>query len=200
MVSIPTAPAKESGAPIITVPQAKVKLNEPEFHPEPQEVKRKDGSTFTRDPGLNAQVEIVDDMDDGTYDGIRFYQNFRLLWSKENERWELRDGGSLGALVNAFVKTKTGENFDFDSGEPFNFDMEEWDGFEFMTKVVPKKNPATKQEIGSMCHYETIMAIPSPGRKKGKGVKQAQEEAKKATEVELTAAEEAEMKEALGDD
>jgi hypothetical protein len=201
LVEIPTAPAKESGAPIITVPQAKVRLIEPEFHPEPREIDNpKTGKTFTIDPGLNAQIEIVDDMDDGTYDGIRFYQNFRLLWSDENQRWELRAGGSLGALVNAFVKTRTGKPFDFDSGKPFNFNIDEWQDFEFMTKVVPKKNPTTKQEVGSMCHHETIMAIPDPTKKKkGNGVKQAQKEAKEGAEVELSAEDEAQMKEALGD-
>ncbi len=69
-----------------------------------------------------------------------------------------------------------------------------------MTKVVPKKNPTTKQEVGSMCHHETIMAIPDPTKKKGKGDKQAHKEAKEAAEVELPAEDEAQMKEALGDD
>jgi hypothetical protein len=200
LVKVPTAPAKESGAPIITVEQAKVKLIDPEFSVEPVEVEGKDGSTWSRDPGLNALVEIVDDMDDGTYDGIRFYQNFRLL-KNEHGQYELREGGSLGSLVNAFNKTRTGEPFDFDSDNQFDFDMTEWNGFEFMSKIVPKKNPTTKQLCGSMCHHETIMAIPDPKRKKrGKGVKQAQKEAQKAPEVELSADEEAQMKEALGDD
>ncbi len=133
VVSVPTAPAKESGAPIIELEQAKVKLVDPEFSVEPVAVEGKDGSTFMRDPGLNARVEVVDDMDDGTYDGMQFYQNFRLLWNEEAGRWELRAGGALGALVNAHTKTWTGKPFDFDSGKPFVFRTEEWDGYEFMT-------------------------------------------------------------------
>jgi hypothetical protein len=191
MVAIPTAPKKEGGAPIITVPQAKVKLHDPEFSLEPVEVERKDGTTFFRDPGLNAQVEIIDDMDDGSYDGVKFYQNFKLKWNEELKCWELRDGTSLGAVVNAFVKTRTGKNFDFEAGEPFEFDMTEWDGFEFQTKIVPKKHMKTHEDIGSMCHHETIMAIPKPKRKK--------EEVEKP-EPELSPEEEAQMKDSLGDD
>jgi hypothetical protein len=191
LVKVSTAPAKESGAPIITVEQAKVKLIDPEFSVEPVEVEGRDGSTWSRDPGLNALIEIVDDMDDGLYDGIRFYQNFRLLMNDKGD-YELREGGSLGSLVNAFNKTRT--------GEPFDFDMTEWDGFEFMTKIVPKKNPTTKQLCGSMCHHETIMAIPDPSRKKKKGAKskiqQAQEEVQQA---DLSPAEEKLLQEAMPD-
>jgi len=192
---VSTAPAKESGAPIITVEHAKVKLIDPEFSVEPVEVEGREGSTWSRDPGLNALIE----MDDGMYDGIRFYQNFRLLMNDKGD-YELREGGSLGSLVNAFNKTRTGEPFDFDSGKPFDFDMTEWDGFEFMTKIVPKKNPTTKQLCGSMCHHETIMAIPDPSRKKKKGAKskiqQAQEEVQQA---DLSPEEEKLLQEAMPD-
>ncbi len=202
MVAIKKAPRKETGPPIITVPMAKVRLNNPEFYSEPREVETKDGSrTFTVDPGLNAQVEILDDHGDGTHDGMKFYQNFKLKWNEEKECWEARDGTAFGAIC----KARYGDNFDFNSEEDFDFKVEDFDGFVYMCKVVPKKNPNTNQEIGSMCHHETIMAVPDPSRKKKK-LNTAQKEAEAATNAELdelpglSPQDERQMKEALGDD
>jgi hypothetical protein len=179
MVSIKKAPKKESSAPIITVPMARVRLNRPEFHPDPRDVESKDGSrTFAIDPGLNAQVEIVDDHGDGSYDGVKFYQNFKLKWNEDGEFWEFRDGTSLAALMKACYG-----DIDFDSDEDFDFHVEDFDEFEFMCKVVPKKNPSTGQEIGSMCHYETIWAGPNP--KKKKKLSTAQQAAREATNAEI---------------
>ena len=199
MVVSKRAPKKETSAPIITVPLAKVKLNDPEFHSEPREVETKDGSrTFTVDPGLNAQVEIVDDHGDGIYDGVKFYQNFKMKWNDEDECWELRDGTSLGALA----KARYGNDF-FDSDEDVDFRAEDFDEFNFMSKIVPKTNPSTNQQIGSMCHHETIMAVPDPKRKKklSKAQKKAEaqlEEGLDAIANDLTEAEENQMHDALG--
>src|SRR5215218_1924386 len=188
MVSIKRGKKKESSAPVVTIPQAKVKLVDVEFHPEPRELTTKDGTrTFTLDPGLNAQVVVVDDMGDGTYDGLKFYQTFRMKWNEEDEEWEIRDGTALGNLFRA----KYGQGFDFESDE------DDLENFVFMTKIVPKKNPSTKQEIGSMCHHETIMAIPDPKRKK-KGMKRLQPSGPVGDELDLTPEELAQADEALG--
>jgi hypothetical protein len=180
MVAIKKAAKKETGAPIMTIPMAKVQLNHPEFRSEPVEIDSKDGSrTFTVDPGLNAQVEIIDDHGDGTYDGTKFWQNFKLKWNEEEETWELRDGTALGALARA----RYGGNI-FEKEGALNFEARDFDGFEYMCKVVPKKNPNTGQLIGSMCHHETIMALPDPSRKKKK-LNSVQKEAEVATDAEL---------------
>jgi len=182
MVAIKRGKKKESLAPVVTIPQAKVKLVDVEFHSEPRELTTKDGTrTFTVDPGLNAQVVVVDDMDDGTYDGLKFYQNFRMKWNEDDERWEIRDGTALGNLFRA----KYGQRFDFESEEDFEFDEDDFENFAYMTKVVPKKNPSTKQEIGSMCHHETIMAMPDPKRKK-KGMKRLQPSGPVGDELDVT--------------
>ncbi len=201
MVAIKKAPKKETGAPIMTIPMAKVRLNDPEFRPEPIEIESKDGSrTFTVDPGLNAQVEIIDDHGDGTYDGIKFWQNFKLKWNEGDEVWELRDGTALGALTRA----RYGDDI-FEREGALEFEAADFDHFEYMCKVVPKKNPTTNQQIGSMCHHETIMAVPDPSRKKKK-LNTAQKEAEAATNAELdelpglSPQDERQMKEALGDD
>jgi hypothetical protein len=194
MVSIKRGKKKESSVPVVTIPQAKVKLVDVEFHPQPRELTTKDGTrTFTVDPGLNAQVVVVDDMDDGTYDGLKFYQNFRMKWNEDAEEWEIREGTALGNLFRA----KYGQGFDFESEEDFEFDEDDFENFMYMTKIVPKKNPSTKQEIGSMCHHETIMAIPDPKRKK-KGMKKLQPSGPVGDELDLTPEELAEMNKALG--
>jgi hypothetical protein len=198
MVMIKKAKKKESGAPIISLSQAKVQLSDIEFHAEPHEVEKKDGSTFTADPGLNVKVTIVDDLADGKYDDASFFQNFRMKWNDEKEHWEMRDGTGLGGLLRA----RYGHDYyDFDGADtPEEFDPSDFDGFEFLTKIVPKKNPSTKQICGSMCHHETIMAIPDPKRKKKKlSVKEAQAEASTAAEInELSHADEKLMHESLG--
>src|SRR5215216_7939684 len=103
-----------------------------------------------------------------------------MKWNDENECWELRDGTSLGALA----KARYGNDF-FDSDEEADFRAEDFDEFTFMCKIVPKTNPSTKQQIGSMCHHETIMAVPDPKRKK-KGMKRLQPSGPVGEELDLT--------------
>jgi hypothetical protein len=169
VVAIKKAKKRESSAPIIEVALATCRLSVVEFRSEPTEIITKDGSrSFIVDPGLNALVEIVDDHADGENDDVTFYQNFRLKWDTDEEEWELRDGTALGALARA----KYGNNF-FEEETEFN--PEDFEGFQFMCKIVPKKNPSTGQLCGSMCHHETIMAVPTKKRKPSKAAKQAEE-------------------------
>jgi hypothetical protein len=157
MVTIKKAKKRESNAPIIEVALATCKLSDVEFRPEPVEITTKDGSrSFTVDPGLNAQVEIVDDHSDGEHDGVKFYQNLKLKWNEAEEYWELRDGTSLGAMARA----KYGNDF--------------FEDFQFMCKIVPKKNPSTGQLVGSMCHHETIMGMPTKKKKSYKAVQRGE--------------------------
>jgi hypothetical protein len=94
-------------------------------------------------------------------------------------------------------RAKYGQSFDFESEEDFDFDEDDFENFMFLVKIVPKKNPSTKQEIGSMCHHETIMAIPDPKRKK-KGMKRLQPSGSVSDELDLTPEEIVQMNEGLG--
>jgi hypothetical protein len=167
MVAIKKAAKRTSSAPIIEVPLATCKLSDIEWSDEPTTVTTKDGSrSFTKDPGLNAKVTILDDHGEGEHDNVTFWQLFRMKWNeddKENGYWELRDGTSLGAIAQA----RYGAGFIEDDRE---FDPEDFEDFRFMCKIVPKKNPSTGQLCGSMCHHETIMAIPAKKRKKSQQV------------------------------
>jgi len=146
---------KESAAPVIELPQAKIRILEAELHPEPYEVTSKTGYTFTIDPNLNCQLQIVDDLSDGAYDGAKFYDSFKLKQDEDSGEWTIRDGTKLGALAKAYY----GNDF-FETDTPF--DEEDLIQFVFMSRVEPKKNFSTGKVTGSMLNWETIMAVPKP--------------------------------------
>ena len=158
MTIIAKSAKKESAAPVIELPQAKIMILEAELHPEPYEVTSKTGNTFTIDPNLNCQLQIVDDLSDGTYDGARFYDSFKLKQDEESGDWTIRDGTKLGALAKAYY----GNDF-FETDKPF--DEEDLIGFVLMSRVEPKRNFSTGQVTGSMLSWETIMAVPKPKKK-----------------------------------
>jgi hypothetical protein len=149
---------KESAAPVIELPQAKIRILEAELHPEPYEVTSKTGNTFTIDPNLNCQLQIVDDLSDGAYDGAKFYDSFKLKQDEDSGEWTIRDGTKLGALAKAYY----GNDF-FETSTPF--DEEDLTQFVFMSRVEPKKNFSTGKVTGSMLNWETIMAVPKPLKK-----------------------------------
>jgi hypothetical protein len=149
---------KESAASVIELPQAKIMILEAELHPEPYEVTSKTGSTFTIGPNLNCQLQIVDDLSDGTYDGAKFYDSFKLKQDEESGEWTIRDGNKLGALAKAYY----GNDF-FETDTPF--DEEDFIEFVFLSRVEPKKNFSTGKVAGSMLNWETIMAVPKLRKK-----------------------------------
>ena len=158
MTIIAKSAKKESMAPVIELPQAKIMVLEAELHPEPYEVTSKTGNTFTIDPNLNCQLQIVDDLSDGTYDGAKFYDSFKLKQDEKSGDWTIRDGTKLGALAKAYY----GNDF-FETDKPF--DEEDLVGFVLMSRVEPKRNFSTGQVTGSMLSWETIMAVPKPKKK-----------------------------------
>ncbi len=158
MAIIAKSAKKESMAPVIELPQAKIMILEAELHPEPYEVTSKTGNTFTIDPNLNCQLKIVDDLSDGTYDGAKFYDSFKLKQDEDSGDWTIRDGTKLGALAKAFY----GNDF-FETDTPF--DEEDLIDFVFMSRVEPKKNFTSGKVTGSMLNWETIMAVPKPKKK-----------------------------------
>ena len=158
MTIIAKSAKKESAAPVIELPQAKIMILEAELHPEPYEVTSKTGNTFTIDPNLNCQLQIVDDLSDGTQDATKFYDSFKLKQDEESGDWTIRDGTKLGALAKAYY----GNGF-FETDKPF--DEEDLIGFVLMSRVEPKRNFSTGQVTGSMLSWETIMAVPKPKKK-----------------------------------
>ena len=168
-MAITAKSAKKESAPVIELPQAKIMILEAELHPEPYEVTSKAGHTFTIDPNLNCQLQIVDDLSDGTYDGAKFYDSFKLKEELDHAaimrgesghtgNWTIRDGTKLGALAKAYY----GNDF-FETDTPL--EEEDLIGFVLMSRVEPKKNFTTGAVTGSMLNWETIMAVPKPKKK-----------------------------------
>ncbi len=151
------APKKEMEAPVMDIGVAQIKIHNPELQEEPREIDTNDGRTFTAEPNLNTELEVVVDFGDGAYDGVKFYERFKIKQDDDGD-WTVRDGTKLGALA----KARYGQDF-FNSD--IEFHEEDFEGFVFQAKIQPKKNLGTGQITGSTVNWEPIMAIPKPKKK-----------------------------------
>jgi hypothetical protein len=149
---------KETAAPVIDLPQARVKIVEATHYDKPYEVTSNAGVTYSVDPNVNCLIEVVDDFAKGDYDGMRFYDSFKLKQDEDGD-WTIRDGTKLAALA----KARYGHDF-FESD--IVFDENDLVDFEFMARIEPKKNRNTGQITGSMLSWETIMGIPRTKKQK----------------------------------
>ncbi len=146
--------AGTSGAPVLNLLRAHVKLTDVEEHIEPYTVTRKsDGKAFTFAPSFKATVEIVDDGEDGTYNGTRFFESWKYK-QDENGQWFNKQNSKLGALTEV---VKPGYFADPSIPELTASDLE---GFEMICRVKPKNNPNTGQITGSEVEWDTLQALP----------------------------------------
>lgn len=174
--------ARESEAPVLDIPIAHVKIVEAELRDEPEEITTNSGETFTADPNLNCMIEVVDDMQEGKFDGTRFYDSFKLKQDPDGD-WTIRDGTKLAALAKAYY----GNDF-FETDTVFNED--DLGGFVFQAKVEPKTNFRTKAIIGSTLNYETIVRIPVSKQEREKLAQEQREKAASAKQEAEAANEE----------
>src|SRR5215211_4722822 len=73
-----------SGAPVLDILNAHVRLTDVEEHVEPYTVTRKsDGRTFTLDPAFKCTVEVIDDGQDCTDNSVTFFVSIK---SKTTEK------------------------------------------------------------------------------------------------------------------
>src|SRR5215203_5053003 len=76
--------AGSSGAPVLDILNAHVKLTDVEEHIEPYTITRKsDGQSWTKDPDFGCAVEVVDDGQDGSENGTRFFESFKYKEDKD---------------------------------------------------------------------------------------------------------------------
>jgi hypothetical protein len=146
-----------SGAPILDILNAHVKLTDVEEHIEPYAVTRKsDGRTFTLDPAFNCTVEVLDDGQDGTDNGTKFFETFKYKNTEKDGGgdWINQENSKLGALTEV---VKPGYFEDDSIPELGEDDLE---GFEMMCRIKPKKNPSTGGVTGSTIDWETMRALP----------------------------------------
>lgn len=142
-----------SGAPVLDILNAHVRLIDVEEHIEPYTITRKsDGATFTLDPQFSCTVEVIDDGAGGTDNSARFFEGFRYKQDK-NGNWFNQENSKLGMLTNV-VKPDYFE--DLSIPEPGAEDLE---GFEMLCRIKPKKS-SSGQATGSTIEWDTMRPLP----------------------------------------
>ncbi len=143
-----------SGAPILNILRAHVRLTDVEEHTEPYTITRKaDKATFTLDPQFSCTVEVVDDGQDGADNGAKFFESFRYKQDKKGN-WFNQENSKLGALTNV---VKPGY---FEDPTIAELEASDLEGFEMLCRIKPKKNPAG-QITGSTIEWDTMQALPA---------------------------------------
>jgi hypothetical protein len=146
-----------SGAPVLNILRAHVRLIDVEEHVEPYTITRKsDKATFTLDPQFSCAVEIVDDDQGGDDNGAKFFDGFRYKQDK-NGKWVNQKNSKLGALTEV---VKPGY---FDDDTIPALDEADLEGFEMLCRIKPKKN-SSGQVTGSTIEWDTMQALPKKER------------------------------------
>jgi hypothetical protein len=147
-----------SGAPVLNIPTAHVRLMDVEEHIEPYTVTRKsDGAEFTYDPDFKCTVEVIDDGRDGDDNGVTFFEKFKYKNTKKDKsgEWINQENSKLGALTEV---VKPGY---FEDESIPELDAEHLEGFEMLCRIKPKKNPSTGAVTGSTIDWETMQPLPT---------------------------------------
>jgi hypothetical protein len=145
--------AGSSGAPVLDILRAHVRLTDVEEHVEPYTITRKsDKATFTLDPQFSCTVEVVDDGQGGNDNGAKFFDGFRYKQDKNGE-WFNQKNSKLGALTEV---VKPGY---FDDNTIPALDEVDLEGFEMLCRIKPKKN-TSGQVTGSTIEWDTMQALP----------------------------------------
>jgi len=147
-----------SGAPVLDILNAHVRLTDVEEHVEPYTVTRKsDGRTFTLDPAFNCTVEVIGDGQDGTDNGVTFFQAFKYKNTAKDGSgdWINQENSKLGALTEV---VKPGY---FDDDSIPELDAGDLEGLEMLCRIKPKKNPSTGAVTGSTIDWETMQPLPT---------------------------------------
>jgi hypothetical protein len=141
------------GAPVLSILRAHVRLLDVEEHTEPFTVARKsDSATFTLDPQFKCTVEVVDDGEDGSDNGAKFFEAFKYKQSPDGD-WTNKENSKLGMLTNV-VKPRY-----FDDSSIPELAEEDLEGFEFICQIKPKKNPDSGKVLGSMIDWESMKPL-----------------------------------------
>jgi hypothetical protein len=149
-----------SGAPVLDILSAHVRLEDVTEHEEPYETTReRDGATFRYDPGFNCKVVIVRGHDSEGEDakGETFFEKFRYANTKKDKsgEWILKENSKLGKLA----KVVNTDYFEDESIEDLS--EEDLEGFEFVCSIIPKKIPDSGKVIGSTIAWESMRRLPA---------------------------------------
>ena len=150
-----------SGAPVLDIMKAHVRLLDVEEYVKPYTVTRKsDSRTFTLDPAFNCTVEVVDDGQDGSDNGTTFFESFKYKNSAKDKtgEWVNQENSKLGALTQV---VKPGY---FEDDSISELSEEDLEGFEMLCRIKPKKNPSTGVVTGSTIDWETMQPLPTQNK------------------------------------
>ena len=141
-----------NGAPVLNLLSAHVKLFDVEEHTEPYTITRKsDGATFTLDPQFSCTVEVINDGQDGSDNGAKFFEGFRYKKDKDGD-WFNQKNSKLGFLTEV---VKPGY---FDDESIPALSAEDLEGFEMFCRIKPKKNTAGTV-TGSTIEWDTMQPL-----------------------------------------
>ncbi len=146
------------GAPVLNILRAHVRLTDVGEYTEPFTVTRKsDGATFTLDPQFKGSVEIVDDSEDGSDNGEKFFESFKYKNTEKDKsgEWTNKENSKLGML------TKVVKPDYFDDESIPELTASDLEGFEMICQVKPKTNPDSGKVLGSMIDWESMKALPT---------------------------------------
>lgn len=146
-----------SGAPVLDILRARVKLTDVEEHTEPFTVTRKsDGAEFTLDPQFKGSVEVIDDGEDGSDNGEKFFESFKYKNTEKDRsgEWINKENSKLGMLTKV-VKPKYFEDHTIPE-----LTAEDLEGFELICQIKPKRNPDSGKVLGSQIDWESMKPLP----------------------------------------
>jgi len=150
--------AGSSGAPVLNLPSARVRLEDVEEYTEPHAITRKsDGMSWTLDPEFKVSVVVVDDGADGADNDATFFESFRYKNTKKDKsgEWFNQQNSKLGALTEV---VKPGY---FEDDSIPELDASDLEGFEMRCRIKPKKNPSTGGITGSTIDWEYMLPVPT---------------------------------------
>jgi hypothetical protein len=145
-----------SGAPVLNILRAHVKLTDVVESTEPFTVTRKsDGATFTLDPQFKCTVEVIDDGQGGADNGAKFFEGFRYKNTEKHKSgaWHNQAYSKLGALTEV---VKPGY---FDNDSIPELEASDLEGFEMFCSIKPSRNQAGAI-TGSTIVWDTMQALP----------------------------------------
>jgi hypothetical protein len=143
-----------SGAPVLNILRAHVRLTDVEEHTEPFTVTRKsDGAEFTYDPQFSCTVEVIDDGTDGADNGQKFFEKFKYKKDKNGE-WHNQENSKLGSLTEVI---KPGY---FEDPSIPELEASDLEGFEMLCRIKPKKNQGGTV-TGSTIEWDTMQPLPT---------------------------------------
>jgi hypothetical protein len=146
-----------SGAPVLDILSAHVRLEDVAEFEEPYTVTReRDGATFELDPGFNCKVVIISGHDAEGEDckGATFFEKFKYKLGEDSGEWILKENSKLGRLAKVVHP-------DYFADAVPDLSEETLEGFEFLCSIVPKKIPDSGKVIGSTIAWESMRRLPA---------------------------------------